>query len=103
MPRGSLHPPATRRVTRCLRQLLLVLQQKVEAIFHQGATSICEAVEVQIASTIVSLDREERDRLLLQEEGDVVQIYLDESERSDNHTIEIQWVSKGIFDTLDKS
>ena len=87
MPRGSLHPPATRRVTRRLRQLLLVLQQKVEAIFHQGATSICEAVEVQIASTIVSLDREERDRVLLQEEGDIVQIYLDESERSDNHTI----------------
>jgi len=76
----------------------LVLQQKVEAIFHQGATSICEAVEVQIASTIVSLDREERDRLLLQEEGDVVQIYLDESER-----FKVQWVSKGIFDNLDKS
>ena len=84
MQRRELPRPATRHISRRLRQLLLVLQQKIENIFHQSTTSLCEAVEVQIASTIVSLDREERDRLLLPEEGDVVQIFLDESERSDD-------------------
>ena len=86
MPRGRLPISASRLVSRRLRQLLLALQQKVEAIFHQGATTLCEAIEVSIASAIVNLDREERDRLLLPEEEDVVDLFIDESERSIKHT-----------------
>ena len=89
MQRRELPRPATRHISRRLRQLLLVLQQKIENIFHQSTTTLCEAVEVQIASAIVSLDREERDRLLLPEE-DVVEIFLNESERQIN---KFSWVS----------
>ena len=89
MQRRELSRPATRRVSRRLRQLLLVLQQKIENIFHRSVFQLCEAAEIQVASAIVSLDREERDRLLLPEE-DVVEIFLNESERQIN---KLSWVS----------
>ena len=89
MQRRELSRPATRRVSRRLRQLLLVLQQKIENIFHRSVFQLCEAAETQVASAIISLDREERDRLLLPEE-DVVEIFLNESERQIN---KLSWVS----------
>jgi hypothetical protein len=104
MPRGRGLPlPVTRRISRQLRQLLVVLLQKVENVFHRGTTSICETVEAHIASIIVSLDREQRDRLLLQEEGDTLQIFLDESERFDRKTFKLLWVFKGILNTFIES
>ena len=83
MPRDQLQPVATRLVSRRLRQLLVSLLQRIERVFHQGATTLCESVEASIASALVTIDREQRDRVVLPEEEDVVLVNIAEAERSE--------------------
>ena len=83
MPREHLQPVPARLVTRRLRQLLVSLLQRIERVFHQGATTLCESVEVAIASALITIDREQRDRVVLPDEEDVVHVNIEETERSE--------------------
>ena len=86
MPRDHLQPVDTRLVSRRLRQLLVSLLQSIERVFHQGATTLCESAEVSFASALVTIDREQRDRVVLPDEEDVVHVNIAEAERSEAAT-----------------